>query len=155
VTERLIEVDLVWHEGQIEHWIRFGAPVGERILDRRRRVVTFAPDQVFAFVRWQTNDFGTVLSRIDILRAVRPGEIICTLPGVRPGGEQLLRLGGWPKVKRALDVISAVEAMQIDPGEVAPDYWRHVHNRLLTSEAPRAYEPIQHRAWLMRRQFSP
>jgi hypothetical protein len=114
----------------------------------------FASGQVFAFVRWQANDFGTVLSRIDILRAVRPGEALSTLPGVRPGGEQLLRLGGWPRVKRTLEVISAVEAIEIDPVEVAPDYWRHVHNRLLANEAPRAYGPTQHRAWLMRRRIS-
>lgn len=154
MTGRLTEVDLAWYEGRIEHWIRFGTPVAERILDRRRRVVMFAPDQLFAFVRWQANDYGTVLSRIDILRAVRPGGMLCTLPGVRPGGEQLLRLGGWPRVKRTLDVISAIEAMELDPGDVAPEYWRHVHNRLLTGDAPRAYGPIQHRAWLMRRRIS-
>jgi hypothetical protein len=154
VTERLTEVDLVWYEGRIEHWIRFGTPIAERILDRRRRVVMFAPHQLLALVRWQANDYGTVLSRIDILRTVRPGEVLSTLPGVRPGGEQLLRLGGWPRVQRALDVISAVEALEIDPAEVAPEYWRHVHNRLLTGEAPRAYGPTQHRAWLMRRRIS-
>lgn len=155
MTGRLTEVDLAWYEGRIEHWIRFGAPVAERMLDRRRRVVMFAPNQLFAFVRWRANDFGTVLSRIDILRAVRPGEMLSTLPGVRPGGEQLLRLGGWPRVKRALDVISAIEAMELDPADVAPEYWHHVHNRLLTGEAPRTYGPTQHRAWLMRRRISP
>jgi hypothetical protein len=154
MTGRTTDVELAWYEGRIEHWIRFGVPVGERILDRRRRIVMFAPDQVFAFVRWQANDFGTVLSRIDILRAVQPGEALSTLPGVRPGGEQLLRLGGWPRVKRALDIISAVDALEIDPAEVAPDYWRHVHNRLLANEAPRAYGQAQHRAWLMRRRIS-
>jgi hypothetical protein len=154
MTGRTTDVELVWYEGRIEHWIRFGEPMGERILDRRRRIVAFAPDQVFAFVRWEANDFGTVLSRIDILRAVRPGEALSTLPGVRPGGEQLLRLGGWPRVKRALDIISAVEAIEIDPTKVAPDYWRHVHNRLVANEAPRAYGQTQHRAWLMRRRVS-
>jgi len=153
MTDRLVEVDLVWYEGQIEHWIRFGEPAGERILDRRRRVVMFAPGQMFCFVRWQANDHGTVLSRIDILRAVHPGEALSTLPGVRPGGEQLLRLASWPRVKQALDVIAAIEALEIDPAEVAPDHWRHVHNRLLTGELPRAYGQIQHRAWLMRRRL--
>jgi type IV secretory pathway protease TraF len=39
-----------------------------------RRVVSFRPNTVFAFVRWAANDFGTIISRIDIVRAVEPGE---------------------------------------------------------------------------------
>jgi len=35
---------------------------------------------IFAFVRWTSNDYGTVLSRIDILRAVEPGERYSTVP---------------------------------------------------------------------------
>ena len=67
------EVELYWHEGRIERWIRFGREVEERIVDRRRRVVAFAPGAVFAFVRWASNDFGTLVSRIDIVRAVDQG----------------------------------------------------------------------------------
>jgi len=48
-------------------------------------------------------------------------------------------------------IIDAVEALGADPADVAPDYWRHVHNRLTVGEAPRAYCRDQHRAWLRRR----
>ena len=34
---------------------------------------------------------------------------------------------------------------------IAPDHWRHVHNRLLAGYEPRAYSRDQHRAWLLRR----
>jgi Protein of unknown function (DUF2840) len=40
----------------------------------RRRVVSFAPDSIFAFLRWVSNAYGSVQSRIDILCAVAPGE---------------------------------------------------------------------------------
>src|SRR3546814_4353189 len=100
------------------------------ILDRRRRIVSFAPDAIFAFVRWASNDFGTIISRIDIVRAIRTGEPHQTLPFVRPGGEILLRADGWPKVERVLQAIDAVEALDVAPADVAPDHWRHVHNRL-------------------------
>src|SRR3546814_18704817 len=70
----LTHVELTWHEKKIEHWIRFGHPAHEQILDRRRRIVSFAPDAIFAFVRWASNDFGTIISRIDIVRAIRTGE---------------------------------------------------------------------------------
>jgi len=148
-------VELTWIEKRIENWIRFGRDVEERLLDRRRRVLSFPPDSVFAFVRWAANDYGTVVSRIDILRAVRPGQPYQTLPFVQPGGESLLHLDGWPKVERVLQAIDAIEAGGIDPTEVAPDHWRHVHNRLTANQEPRRYTPAQHRAFLLRRRVTP
>lgn len=113
-------VDLLWIDGQIERWLRFGRDAGERIVDRRRRLVSFQPDAVFAFVRWASNDFGTALSRIDILRAVGSGEPYATVPFVEPGGDILLRIHGWSKVQRVFAAIDAVEALDIDPADVAP-----------------------------------
>ena len=148
-------VELTWREKRIEHWLRFGRSVGEQRLDRYRRIVAFAPGSVFAFVRWAGNEHGTVISRIDVVRAVSPGEPLQTLPFVRPGGEILLRLTGWPKVEAVLTVIDAIEALRIDPADVAPDHWRHVHNRLAVNEPFRAYSREQHRAWLRRRVVTP
>ena len=67
------------------------------------------------------------------------GEVISTVPGVTPGGEILLRLDGWPRVKRALDAIADIEARGIDPAAVAPDWWRHLHNRIICNVSHRAY----------------
>ena len=147
----LTRVELTWLEGRIEHWIRFGRDCGETILDRRRRVLSFAPGSVFGFVRWASNDFGTIISRIDIVRAVAHGDAYQTLPFIRPGGDILLRIGGWPKVERVLKAIDAVEAMHVDPADVAPDHWRHIHNRLAAGYEPRPYSRDQHRAWILRR----
>ena len=83
----LTEVELLWLEKRIENRIRFGRAVEEKILDRRRRLLSFAPGSIFAFVRWTSNDFGTAISRIDILRAVAPGQRCSTVPYVKPGGE--------------------------------------------------------------------
>jgi hypothetical protein len=149
------EVELTWLEGRIEHWIRFGRDCAETILDRRRRILRFAPGSVFAFVRWASNDFGTIVSRIDIARAINRGEPHQTLPFVHPGGEILLRINGWPKVERVLQAIDAVEALGVDPADAAPDHWRHLHNRLLAGVEPRPYSHEQHRAWLLRRRLVP
>ncbi|MCX8999938.1 DUF2840 domain-containing protein [Rhizobiaceae bacterium BDR2-2] len=148
-------VELTWQRKKIEHWIRFGRKSYEQILDRRRSIVGFAPGSIFAFVRWAAGDFGTVASRIDIVRAIGRGEPFQTLPFVRPGGDILLRLDSWPRVQRALAAIDAVEALGLDPSEVAPEHWRHVHNRLTAGEAPRAYTPEQHAAWIKRRRIAP
>lgn len=151
----LTTVELLWLEKRVENWIRFGRPVEEKRLDRRRRVLSFAPGSIFAFVRWTSNDFGTVVSRIDILRAIKPGERYTTIPYVRPGAEVLLRLIGWPKVERVLQIVDAIDALNIDPADVAPDHWQHIHNRLSVNEKPRPYTRSRHQAWLHRRRIDP
>jgi Protein of unknown function (DUF2840) len=151
--DTLTHIELIWHEQQIEHWIRFGRDVAEKIRDRRRRILSFAPNTIVAYVRWASGDFGTIVSRIDILRTVRRGEAFSTVPYVRPGGEILLRVAGWPKVQRVLQAIDAVEQIGINPADASPDYWRHVHNRLAAAEAPRPYSREQHRAWTLRKKI--
>jgi hypothetical protein len=153
-TSDLTTVELLWLEGRIENRVRFGRRVSEKVLDGNRRVLSFVPGSIFAFVRWTSNDFGTVLSRIDILRAVTPGERYSTAPWISPGGESLLRLSGWPKVERVLQLIDTVEALGIDPADAAPDYWHHVHNRLSVNEGPRPYTRSRHQAWLHRRRVT-
>lgn len=153
-ANNLTSVEILWLEKRIENRVRFGRPVSQKILDRNRRVLSFSPGCVFAFVRWTSNDFGTILSRIDILRAATPGQPYSTVPWITPGGESLLRLSGWPKVERALQLIDVVEALGVDPADVAPDYWHHVHNRLSVNETPRPYTRSRHQAWLHRRRVT-
>jgi hypothetical protein len=150
----LTHVELTWLKRRIENWVRFGRIAEEHIIDREHRIVSFAPDSIFAFVRWASNDYGTVISRIDILRAIGPGERYTTVPFVRPGGESLLRISGWPKVEKVLQAIDTVEALGIDPADAAPEHWRHIHNRLSVGEQPRAYTHSRHQAWLHRRKVS-
>ncbi len=149
------EVELMWIEGRVERWIRFGHPVEDRILDGQRRVLSFAAGSIFAFVRWQGNEFGTVLSRIDILRAPLPQEAHTILGFVRPGGELLLRLSGWPKVERVLQLIDGLEQNGFDPAAICPDHWRHIHNRLSAGLEPRAYTPERHALWCKRQALLP
>ncbi|GCE90292.1 hypothetical protein MSKU15_1893 [Komagataeibacter diospyri] len=155
VHDPMTHVELTHIEKRVENWIRFGHEAQEQILDRRRRIFSFRPGSVFAFVRWAANDFGTIASRIDILRAVVPGEPCQTVPFVRLGGEILLRVAGWPKAKQVLRHIDAVEEAGIDACTVSPDHWRHVGNRLNAGEQPRAYTMARHRAWLRRREIRP
>jgi hypothetical protein len=146
-------VELEWVKGRIENWIRFGRTAEQHVLDERRRIVSFTPSSIFAFIRRASNDYGTVLSRIDILRAVAPGEPCSTVPHVRPGGESLLHLSGWRKVEKVLQAIDAIEALDIDPTDAAPDHWRHVHNRLSVGDQARPYSRSRHEVWLHRQKF--
>lgn len=153
--DHFTHVELFWQEGVREHWLRFGRQAGNRIIDRRRRVVSFAPGAIFAFNRWAANDYGTVSSNIDIVRAVSRGEAFSTLSHVDPGGEILLHLHGWPKVVQVLRAIDAIEAFGIAPEDVAPDHWRHIHNRLSAGLPPRSYSLARHQAWLFREGITP
>jgi len=152
--EQLTWVELVFDPGRTERWIRFGHGVDQRIVSRRNRFVAFRPGVVFAFVRWASNDHGTVVSRLDILQAADPSCDRIAIPGVLPGAVSLLRLSGWPRVRRALEVIDAVEQAGFEPQAAAPDYWRHVHARLSVSLAPVAYTADHHRAFHLRQQVS-
>ena len=149
----LTEVELIHLEGKLERWVRFGRVRQERILDRRRRVLAFAPASAFAFVRWASNDYGTVVSRIDVLRAVGVDEPFSTVPFVTPGAEILLRISGWPKVAQVLAAIDQVEALDMLAEDACPDHWRHIHNRITAGEGPRAYTRERHSAWLLRRRI--
>ena len=149
----LTHVELIHVEDQVQRWIRFGRFAAERILDRRSRVLSFAPGAVFAFVRWRKGEHVTVESRLDILRAVRAGEAFTTVPFVAPGGESLLRISGWPRVARALEAIDAVEAVGCDPADAAPEHWHHVGHSLASGLNPRPYAASRHYAWLLRRRI--
>ena len=151
----LTEVELTWIEGQHEDWLRFGHANGTHIIDAARRVLFFAPGTIFALIRWAANDFGTILSRLDILQAVPPGAPCQSVPQVRPGATTLLRVDGWPKVERVLQAIDAIEAQVIDPVEVSPDHWRHLHHRIAAGVPPQDYNAARHRAWLKRREIMP
>lgn len=153
VSDGLTHVELTWIEKRIEHWIRFGRVANDRIVDRRRRIVSFRPGVIFAFVRWAANDYGTILSRIDVVRAVAANEPFTTLPFVRPGGDILLSIQGWPKVSQVLAAIDAADVAGIDPCDAAPDHWRHVHNRIAAGHEPRPYTLERHNAWLKRRKI--
>jgi hypothetical protein len=147
----LTHVTLFWREGTHEDWLKFGKAVATRIVSRSERIESYAPGQVFGLVRWASNDYGTNRSSFDIVRAVAPDEPATPVTQVDPGGDVLLAVHGWPKVAQVFRLIDAIEASGIDPCEVAPDHWRHVHNRLAAREAPRDYSPARHRAWLQRR----
>lgn len=147
------QVELVWLKERFQRWTRFGRPTAERQIDRRRRVVSFAPKAVFAVVHWEAGQYGTTLSRLWILRAVATGEPFDPVPFVTPGAEILLDLKTWVKVQAALAVIDAIEAEGLRPERVAPDHWRHVGGRIAVAQTPSPYTRARHRAWLMRKRL--
>lgn len=69
--------------------------------------------------------------------------------------DMLRAVGSAARVDRPPRVVDAIEALGVDPADVAPDHWRHVHNRISVNEPFRAYGREQHRAWLRHRELLP
>jgi Protein of unknown function (DUF2840) len=76
VAPKLTHVEILWIRQRVENRIRFGRIDQQHVIDRHWRVVSFPAGSIFAFVRWAANAYGTVLSRIDILRAVKAVETL-------------------------------------------------------------------------------
>jgi hypothetical protein len=147
----LTHVGVLWISQRIENRVRFGRIERQHVIDRQWRVVSFAPDSVFAFLRSASNAYGTLYSQIDILRAVAPGEGYITVADAHPGSDSLLHISGRPRVEKALQASDVVESRDIDPAGVAPDYRRHVHNSLSAGDRPQSFTRTRHHAWLRRK----
>ena len=105
-----------------------------------REDLLFNPSQVFGFVRWRGNQFGTQTWRVVVAQAGRPGERLTRIPGVDPGAHLLLHAFGKTRAKRALRVIDMLSEAHV-LHEIAPAYWRHVHLQISKNEQPEPYDP--------------
>ncbi len=145
-----MRVSLAFIEHRVNVWLRFGRPVRETVLDRWRRVATFESDAVCCRVKWIGNDYGTALWQLMMLQAPGPSDGAQRVAGVQPGARILLRADGEIQVQAVLAVVDAIEALGIDPCEVAARYWRTVGNRLAARQPLPAYTAERHAAHLAR-----
>jgi hypothetical protein len=148
VTESLTRVEILFLPEFVNHWLRFGEADEWRDIDRRRAYAYFGPGRVFGYVRWEANEYGTKDWRFIVIQTVEPCRTISRVQGVNPGGKVLLHVKGNAQVKRALRQIDEIETAGIDPADVSPVYYRHVHNRILSRNDIRPYTPDQHEAHL-------
>ena len=151
MTGPLTRVALVFVPEKRNVWLRFGRPAHETIIDTQRRTAEFVPGAVFCRIRWEANAYGTVLWQLAVLQAAAPGEALQRIVGIVPGATLLLHVGTAAKVQAVLRLIDAIEATRIDPADVAPSYWRMVHNRLAARVEAPPYTPDRHAAYLLRR----
>ena len=143
-NRNLTRVTVLFLPERVNDRVRFGAPVSERIIDRRCRVDLFAPGAVFGYVQWRANRYGTEHWRLWVVQALRPGERAQTIPGIAPGAHIWLSAGGVTQVTRALSLIDAIEKQALDPSSLPESYWRTAHNRIAAGLEPRVYAPAEH-----------
>ena len=155
MTEFFTGVEIAFYTEHLNYWLRFGKPVRVATLERRRSLSFFQPGQVFGYVRWRANDYGTQDWRIAIVRTGAPLQVLTRLEGVRPGGDVLLSATGNRRVKRVLAQLDALEAAGFKLAEISCAYYRQVHNRIAASRPVTPYSDQQHAAFLAARAVTP
>ena len=155
MSELLTRVDVLYLPDFVNYWLPFGNPRHWQELDRRRALAYFAPGQVFGYMRWEANEYGTRYWRFWIVRAGRGGARLLRVPGIRPGAEVLFDARGKARIKRALEAIDNLTASAFDPANVAPAYFQHLQIRVHTRLRVRPYTAAQYRAQAVRRELFP
>ena len=145
-----MRVSLAFVERRVNIWLRFGHPLRETILDRWRRVATFAAGAVCCRVKWIGNDYGTALWQLIVMQAPARSDAMQRISGVVPGACILLRADGEPAVRAVLARIDGIEQAKIDPAAAAAAYWLTLGNRLAARQPLPEYTPERHAAHLTR-----
>ena len=99
----------------------------------------FDAGQVFGFVRWRGDGYGTQTWRVVVARGLAAGEDGSAVPGLEPGGEVLLHAFGKVRAKRALRAIDVLSDKHV-LHEIAPSYWRHLHLCVERNVVPDPYD---------------
>jgi endonuclease YncB( thermonuclease family) len=149
VSTALTRVSLLFVDQRMNVYLRFGRPQFTQRIDRRRSCVYFSPGAVFCRIGWEANEYGTTRWELMVLQGGTPWQSLQRVVGVTPGATLLLHVRGPKKVPFALQLIDAIEAQQIHCVDVAPGYWRTVHNRLAGRTEAAVYTPEQHAAHLL------
>lgn len=132
-------------------WLRFGRPMYEDDPDAGLRHVYFAAGTTFARMECHAPD----CRRLAVLRAAGPGERVLRIAGIEPGAQVLLYATTTARTEQALQAFVAIDAQGIPLDEVNEDYWRVLHQRLITGIAPPAYTAAEHTAVRQRRGLRP
>jgi len=104
----------------------FGRPNSTHHASKLAVMHVFKEGQLFGFVRWRGDSFGTQTWRVLVAQAGRDKQVLTQIPGVKPGANLLLHAFGNTRVKRALRAIDNPSEAHVLHA-VAPAYWRHVH----------------------------
>jgi len=155
----LTAVYIRYRKSRINHRLRFGEPHSEIRLGWSSRLASFKPNDVFGYIRWSANEFGTQDWRLFVCKAGGNSHHIdgqgdektghhnrlTRIPGVLPGAHILLKTQGKARVKRALVYLDAIEKETGELSLVTESYWRYLHNRLDVNQPPHDFSSLQAR----------
>lgn len=118
----------------------FGQPSKMEKLNVKATVCSFEKGQIFGFVRWRGDGYGTQTWRVVVVQAGQPGERLTRIPGIHPGANLLLHAFGKTRAKRALRAIDLLSDSHV-LHEITPAFWKHVHLRVACNLPLEPYDP--------------
>ncbi|RZV36086.1 MAG: DUF2840 domain-containing protein [Acidimicrobiales bacterium] len=129
------------------HRLRFGAPVHVVRMSKCTTYFAFKHRDVFGYIRWNRNDFGTINWQFIVARCAHE-TCQTSFPGIHPGVDLLFRARGVKAVKTSLAWMDRLEKTAGKPLEKLPvSFWRKAENsRIIRAKLPlykaRALEPF-------------
>lgn len=150
----LTVVEILFQRDRRNYYITFGK--GEyRRLSPTRAEERFAPGQLWGYVRWEANEYGTQHWEAWVLRAGAPGQEITTVPGVQPGAQVILCARGAARVHRYFESLDMLDNIGIPHADVSASYWRRLSLAIYTRVPAPPYTQERHAAYLARRSIFP
>mgnify|MGYP003884016617 CR=1 FL=1 len=123
-------------------WLRFGKPAMSMRSARGYRVECYAPGQIFGLARSISATQGNANSSFEVHLACRSSGSSSEPGGCEAGSVILLSVTGWRQVRHVLGVIDAIEALGIDPCNLASEFWEEIQTRLVASQGPGTKVPL-------------
>jgi len=145
-ARNLTAVLIVYRKNRINHRLRFGTPVAMVRRGWHRALAVFEPGQIFGYIRWRGDKYGTQDWRLYVVQARTTGPIV-DIDGIIPGADIFLETRGSTRTKRALALLDRLEAGGQSLESVTPAYWRHAHNALITGREPHVFSKLQRRSF--------
>lgn len=107
----------------INHRLLFGEPDEMMKLDKYRQLALFGPSQIFCYIRWRGNEYGTQDWRLFIVKTGTQ-DFLTAVPGVSPAAKVLVAVQGSKAVKRSLTLLDRLKKDAAAGLESIPEsYW--------------------------------
>lgn len=136
MSDLVTSVLSAYRKNRINHRLRFGNPVSIVRLGWHRSLAIFMPGDVFGYIRWSANKYGTQDWQLFICEA-QSTDRLTRIPGVLPGAKLLLHTSGTARTKKCLKAIDALEIHHETLGNVSLSYWQYLHNQMEIGWKPR------------------
>ena len=124
----LTHVQIHFVKDIINHRLLFGAPYELIKLDKYRRLAVFKPNEIFGYIRWRANQYGTVEWRLFVVKSGVAG-YMTQVHGISPAVKVLISVSGRERMKRALSALGVLKANTKNGLQGVPEsYWTVINS---------------------------
>lgn len=157
MSDKLTRIETIFLKDRVNHYTRFGRPVMKNSGPSYRGYEYYGPGQLVGYVQWYAGDYGSRLWRFIILMTVFGTQkcVLQAVPGIAPGAVIIMDIEGALKVRVAMKVLDQIEGIGIDPADVSPAYYGHLHQRIMINQSCHRYTMEQHQSFLNEQRLLP